>query len=177
MTDMTALRRWKDITITGDKATNRDVGKVFRIIEMDASRAERWAWRAIFAILQGTNEDDQLPAAAAMGSTAAMAIVGLRGLAKINSQTALELMDEMFEQCVRIVPDPKNNKSFGIERELVESDIQEVATRLQLRWEVFDMNWGFLKPAALSNFPGLAGFLNKFGGSPTAPMSQEPSML
>ena len=49
-------------------------------------------------------------------------------------------MAEMFK-CVRIYPDPRSHP--GVLRELVEDDIEEIATRVKLRMEVLNLHLGF----------------------------------
>ncbi|EBP8102013.1 hypothetical protein AOS06_03795 [Salmonella enterica] len=59
-------------------------------------------------------------------------------------EEARPLLDEMME-CIQFVPDPKNR---GIRRPLIEDDIEEITTRLNLRAEVFRLHVDFFSPAA-----------------------------
>ena len=128
------MRNTVDITIT---AAGRDAGKTFRLTEMSASAAETWAIRAFMAIAKGGMEiPDGIPQ-----SIAGIAILGFKALAGADYATAKPLMDEMMS-CVQILTDS------GIARKPVEEDIEEVATRLQLRKEVFELHTGFFARAA-----------------------------
>jgi hypothetical protein len=128
------MRNIADIQIT---AEGRDAGKTFRITELSASAAEDWAIRAFMAIAKGGMEiPDGVPA-----SIAGIAILGFRALAGMDAATAKPLLDEMMG-CVQFIT------SSGVVRRLVEEDIEEVATRLQLRKEVFEVHTGFFARAA-----------------------------
>ncbi|END8615764.1 TPA: hypothetical protein ACTL3K_004929, partial [Escherichia coli] len=118
-------RKEKFITIEGQ---GRDKGKVFHLTEMSASQAEWWAMRAIMAMGRGGVE---LPDDVRSLGMAALALEGLKALSKIPPDEARPLMDEMMD-CVQFVPDPKKR---SIRRPLVEEDIEEIITRLNLRAE------------------------------------------
>ena len=127
-------RNTADITITTE---GRDQGKTYRLTEMSASAAEDWAIRAFMAIAKGGAEiPDGIPQ-----SIAGIAILGFKALAGADYATAKPLLDEMMG-CVQVVT------SAGIARKPQEEDIQEVATRLQLRKEVFEVHTGFFARAA-----------------------------
>jgi hypothetical protein len=127
-------RNTADITITTE---GRDQGKTYRLTEMSASAAEDWAIRAFMAIAKGGAEiPDGIPQ-----SIAGIAILGFKALVGADYATAKPLLDEMMG-CVQVVT------SAGIARKPQEEDIQEVATRLQLRKEVFEVHTGFFERAA-----------------------------
>jgi len=133
-------RKKLDVTIS---AEGRDFGKVFRIHEMPASQAERWAIRAFLAMAKsGVDVPDDVADAGMAG----LAAFGLKALSGVSFELAGPLMDEMFE-CVKIVPDPKKPM---IERALIEDDIEEVKTRLYLRKEIFTLHTGFFSGAVPS---------------------------
>jgi len=73
-----------------------------------------------------------------------MARIGLGMLTKVDPVDAKPLLDELMK-CVKIIPDPSNR---NIVRSLVDSDIEEVSTRLKLRAEVFKLHVGFSQAAA-----------------------------
>jgi len=130
------MRNHADITIA---AEGRDKGKTFRVTEMSAAAAEDWAIRALMAIAKGGVEvPDGIPE-----SLAGIAILGFKALAGADYATAKPLLDEMMG-CVSVV------SSAGIVRGLMPDDIEEVATRLQLRKEVFEVHTGFFARAELS---------------------------
>ena len=112
----------------------RDKGKTFVLTEMPASKAEKWAMRAFLAISKsGVEVPDGLENTGFSG----IAKLGLTFISKLPYEVAEPLMDEMME-CVTIEP------SAGITRELIEDDIEEVATRIKIRMEVFKLHAGFL---------------------------------
>lgn len=126
------MRKTLDVTITGSPASNRDAGKVFRITEMPAAHAERWAGRALRALARS---GVPLPDDIEQAGMAELASVGFRALAGVEDATFDSLMDEIMG-CVS-VKEPK------LIRDLTEDDIEEVSTRLTLRLEVFQLITGF----------------------------------
>ncbi|QIC87507.1 hypothetical protein F0336_14055 [Serratia liquefaciens] len=124
--------------VTGTKG--RDEGKVFFIQEMPASKAEAWAIRCALAMAKGGVE---LPENFADLGMAGLAKVGLGLLAKVPFEEAKPLLDEIMT-CVQFVPDPQNH---AVKRHLIESDIEEVGTRLKLRAEVFNLHVDFITAA------------------------------
>lgn len=131
-------RKEIDYSVDGD---NRDTGKLFRITEMPATEAEWWAIRAGLAMAKnGVEVPDNI---ADMGMHE-MARIGFGMLAKVDPFDAKPLLDELMK-CVKIIPDPSNR---SIVRSLIDSDIEEVSTRLKLRAEVFKLHVGFSQAAA-----------------------------
>ncbi len=126
------MRKTLDVTITGSPASNRDAGKVFRITEMPAAHAERWAGRALRALARS---GVPLPDDIEQAGMAELASVGFRALAGVDDATFDSLMDDIMG-CVS-VKEPK------LIRDLTEDDIEEVSTRLTLRLEVFQLITGF----------------------------------
>jgi len=127
------MRKTLDVTImAGTPDTNRDHGKVFRITEMPAAHAERWAGRALRALARS---GVPLPDDIEQAGMAELASVGFRALAGVDDTTFDSLMEEIIA-CVS-VKEPK------LIRDLTEDDIEEVSTRLTLRLEVFQLITGF----------------------------------
>jgi len=127
------MRKTLDVTImAGTPDTNRDHGRVFRITEMPAAHAERWAGRALRALARS---GVPLPDDIEQAGMAELASVGFRALAGVEDATFDSLMDEIMG-CVS-VKEPK------LIRDLTEDDIEEVSTRLTLRLEVFQLITGF----------------------------------
>lgn len=132
-------RKTKVITITDE---GRDRGKVFLLTEMPARLGERWAARALLAAARA---DVNLPDGIAGAGMAGLAMLGLRAVSRMEFSEAEPLLDEMM-RCVTVMPDPAKNPSFT--RPLVDNgtdgdDIEEVATRLHLRSELFMLHTGF----------------------------------
>ncbi len=121
----------------------RDFGKVFVLTEMDTSRAEKWAFRALLALIGNGVE---LPDNFQRMGMAAMAEVGINALTGLSPEVAEPLLDQMFE-CVKIMPDSSN---AAVIRDLIEQDIEEVMTRIKLRIEVWKLHTDFLKAVAPS---------------------------
>jgi len=121
----------KEATFTAE--SGRDKGKQFHITEMSASQAESWAFRVLLAI---GNAGIEVPEGLAEQGMAGLMAVGYMNLLKIPYEAAKPLLDEMMS-CVQIVP------SAGIKRPLIEDDIEEVTTRLQLRKAVWNLHMDF----------------------------------
>lgn len=121
----------KETTFVAD--TGRDAGKQFVITEMSASQAENWAFRVILAV---GNAGIEVPEGLASQGMAGLMAIGYMNLLKIPFDAAKPLLDDMMG-CVQIVP------SANIRRALIEEDIEEVVTRLQLRKAVWGLHMDF----------------------------------
>lgn len=117
----------------------RDKGKKFYIQEMPAREAERWALRALLAM---SRHGVDIPESALEGGFASLAAAGLNLIGNISHDDADALMDKMLE-CVKFQPD--NHKLSP--RPLIETDIEEILTLINLRKEVFKLHADFLKAA------------------------------
>jgi hypothetical protein len=106
----------------------RDKSKVFLITEMSAAEAEDWALQAFFAIM---NAGIEIPDSIAEMGFAGIAAIGLKALGKVPFYMADPLL-----------------KKPSVVRALIDSDIEEAATRLKLKKAVFDLHTSFLKLAA-----------------------------
>lgn len=125
------------------KAAGRDTDKVFRIVEASAAHGEDWALRLFLAIARSGIE---IPENIANAGLAGVAFLTLNMLGRVRYEDAAPLLAEMMD-CVQIVPDPKR---MEVTRKLVDDDIEEVKTRLQLRREVAELHTGFSLADALS---------------------------
>lgn len=134
------MRKEKTITI-GD--SGRDRGKMFHLIEMSATRADKWARRAIGVLIKsGVDIPDD-----ALGSgLAGLAAIGIGALANVGTFEADAILDELMD-CVKIVPDPNHP---GVMRPLIEDDIEEVKTLYFIRAELFELHTGFSIPGLWS---------------------------
>ena len=128
----------KELTYTVDDE-GRDKGKQFRLREMPASQAERWAIRTVLAMGKAGVE---VPDYLAEQGMSGLAAVGLMNMTRIPFVDAEPLLAEMMDCVYRIEP--------AITRPLIEDDIEEVSTRLKLRKEVLDLHIGFFSPAGQS---------------------------
>jgi len=109
----------------------RDFGKVFVITEMSAWDAEQWATEAIFAMM---NAGVEIPEGIAEAGLAGLAALGISALTKVAYSQAKPLLDRMMS-CVQI--------QLAIIRPLIEDDIEEVSTLLELRKEVLNLHLSF----------------------------------
>src|SRR5690348_15347201 len=114
----------------------RDKGKVFKLTEMSAAQAERWAMRAFLAMARGGID---VPEDIASAGLAGIAVMGLKAVGAMQFADAETLMNEMFA-CVEAVPDPTKR---AITTQLFDESIEEVATRLYLRKRVFGLHVDF----------------------------------
>ena len=130
----------KTSTLTIDRE-GRDKGKTFVLTEMSAADAERWALRAFFALM---NTGVEIPADIAESGMAGIASMGLQAIGKLPYEAAEPLLADMWD-CVQIMPDPSKK---SVVRDLIEQDIEEVSTRLEIRKAVFDLHTGFFTDAA-----------------------------
>lgn len=139
-------RKTKTIVI---ESAGRDVGKMFYITELPASQAEAWATRALFMMM---NCGVEIPEDLLSAGLAGIAAIGIKSLSKVPYELARPLFDEMME-CIAIVPDPKQpavKRGYGGVGPMIEDDIEEVGTRLQLRKEVLSLHLDFFLSAAKS---------------------------
>jgi len=133
----------------------RDKGKKFRITEMSAMKAEKWARRAIFAafssgqasisglaekFVQDKNKD--LQEAERLGM-AYIADQGLQLIGRIPEEVADALYDELLA-CVKFLPDPKNQE---VEMSIDEDTCEDPQTLIKLRVKAFMLHVDFFQPA------------------------------
>lgn len=137
-------RQTLNYSVTDD---GRDAGKIYVLTEMSASQGERWAIRALMALMAG-NVD--IPDGYDQMGVAGLAEVGMKMLTGLKWEVAEPLLDEMW-QCVKFMPDPSKPH---IIRALFEEDIEEISTRLKLRAELLKMHADFLRAVAPSIFNG-----------------------
>jgi hypothetical protein len=132
-------RKTATVVIPAADTSNRDAGKSYLITEMSATQAEKWAMRALSALLRS---GVYVPDDVVKRGLAGIALVGIKGLMGLSFADAEPLMDEMFG-CIQRV-------EAAVTRPLVEDDIEEVTTRLRLRSEAFQLHTGFSPAAFLS---------------------------
>lgn len=154
----------KTATVTLGADAGRDEGKTFVITEMAATPAEKWAARALLAL---GHAGFNIPPDMAAAGMAAMALVGINSLMNVNWGEAEPLLDEMM-QCVRVKP-----SEMADPRPLIETDIEEVSTRVRLRKAVWDLHVDFSSAGAL--LTSLRAAATTFQGSSTTPTSPESS--
>jgi hypothetical protein len=136
------MRKTLEVTIS---AEGRDKGRVYLITEMPATQLEKWAARALLAL---ASSGVYIPEDVAQAGIAGIARLGLQMLGGIKFPEAEPLMDEMMA-CVQYRAIDRQHPDIP-PRPLNESDIEEVATRVQLRKEWFTLHTGFSIADALS---------------------------
>lgn len=132
-----------DGSVVGPPRPARDEGKTYYIREMDADRAEKWALRAFFALV---NAGAELPDGFEGAGMAGIAQMGFQALGQLKFEIVEPLWDEMFS-CVSFCPDVRVRETV---RPLLPEDTEEVTTRWLLRREVFDLHVGFSLPGVQS---------------------------
>jgi len=124
------MRNFKDIAIE----EGRDAGKIFRVTEMAASQAEKWAARVLLAMAKS---NVQIPKEAARQGIMGLASVGMSAFSGITWELAEPLLDEMFRCVTCILPEAPQG------RPIIESDIEEISTRFKLRMVWAEVQFGF----------------------------------
>jgi hypothetical protein len=146
-------RRTKTVTITtGTPDTNRDYNRRYLITEMSADKAERWAFRMLLALANASAkmpEDQLMSGLSGLNVTIPQLLVqGIRSLAGLRFEDAEPLLADMMA-CVQFVP-PGMEQGVPLAAGDA-SQIEEVSTRLALRYEVLQLHLGFSLADALSN--------------------------
>jgi hypothetical protein len=126
----------KQVEVVINDPASRDYNRRYVLTEMPASQGEKFAARCFLALAKSGAE---IPADVRNAGMAGLAVVGFQMLAGLEFADAAALMDEMMG-CVQYAYDPSN---AGAVRPLIEIDIEEVATRVRLRSEVFTLHTGF----------------------------------
>jgi hypothetical protein len=134
-------RRTATVTIT---AEGRDHGKTFLLTEKPATEGEEWVAEAFFAMMAaGVDIPEDIVSAGSAGFADRMLTMGFKGLQGIPWRSAQPLYMRLME-CVVVLPNPSDP---SVVRAIVESDTEEVATRLKLRLEVLKLHGGFTATA------------------------------
>lgn len=123
----------------------RDAGKTFVLTEMSPMRAEKWACRALCAII---NAGIDVPEELRGSGMAGIAAIGVHQILNFRFAEFEPLLDEMMG-CVRF---KMGGSSAPPPRALIEDDIDEVSTILKLRREVLLLHVGFLPAAVRSKW-------------------------
>lgn len=148
----------------------RDKGKHFLLTELPAKQGEDWAVRFFLSLARsGVEVPDDIMQAGMAG----VAVVGFRMFSAMGFADARELLTEMFT-CIRAVGDPMRAEATTralVDRGAEGDDIEEIATRWQLRQEVFGLHVDFSKLGALLKSVGAPGA----NTSPTTGTSPAPS--
>lgn len=148
------MRKVIDVTITAQNAPSadgRDNGKMFRITEMSAYDAEKWAMRANMAVLPKLSQEispeiiEQIQAAPGMLTLQRIGIL----LGSLDFIETERLMDELIEKCVQYIPDPSRHEIVRPIGLAGAQDIEEAATYACLRREAMGLHSNFILVASL----------------------------
>lgn len=126
----------------------RDKGKFYLLTEMSSFRAERWATRAFNGMARS---NVQIPDTVIGSGIVGVWVMGVKMLFAMDFSICEDLLEEMMS-CVQHMPDQtKPDILRPISGPLsIETDIEEVRTRLRLREEVFALHTDFTPAEALS---------------------------
>lgn len=148
----------------------RDLGKTFVLREMPAAVAERWATRALLTLARS---GVQLPDDIEKAGWAGMALMGFQALSQARFEEIQPLLDEMW-QCVSFRSDPRHpdvlRPLFWGNPDGEGADIDEVATMLRLRAEIFNLHAGFSLPGV-----GSTSSISTISTSGDSPSTRTPS--
>lgn len=137
-------QRTKEVTITKE---GRDKGKTFRIFELRAYYADRWARRALSLIGKGALEAKNEIQASGMAAIWAM---GIQALVYVEDNDAIDkLLDEMYA-LIEIKEEMAQRDIIGWRQVDILNDIAEVETIFTLRQEVLQLHVNFSMLGATS---------------------------
>jgi len=140
-------RRVNEITIT---EAGRDQGLTFRITEMPARAAEKWATRLLLAFFRNGIIDENVLGSGWGGLMQVGANAVVRGIGVVDFRGEIEpLLDEMLT-CIEFVPDPRRPEIPA--RTLLAEEPEEVTTLVRLRTEWVALHMGFSSASALWTF-------------------------
>lgn len=137
------MRKTKEIKI---ETANRDQGKRFRITEISACAQERWATRAVMALLNsGLELPKGISAEDLQGSSGLAKILGMgvKALSNVKYEYAEPLYAELLK-CVEYLGIQGDTVSRPLTEETADEVIEEVTTVLLLRKEVLKLHFDFL---------------------------------
>lgn len=137
------MRKTKEIKI---ETANRDQGKRFRITEMSACAQERWATRAVLALLNsGLELPEGITAEDLQGSSglAKVLSMGVKAFANIKYEYAEPLYAELLK-CVEYLGTQGEAVSRPLDEQTADEVIEEVTTLFTLRKEVLSLHFDFL---------------------------------
>lgn len=147
----------------------RDKGKAFLLTEMNAFRAEKWAGRALCAMI---NAGIQIPDEMAGSGMAGIAAVGVSQIMNFRFAEFEPLLDEMLT-CIQTMEDGKDPSHV---LPLEADDVADLTTILKLRREVLILHLGFLPTEVRSK---LTSVIQQMGSrnaqtspAPSTPLSQ-----
>ena len=119
----------------------RDAGKVFLVMEMPCSKAEKWFGRALCAMLSGKIPAD-VRELAKTSATAAFMRVMQAGLHSLKWEVAEPLYDDLLPQ-IYVLPQGKAEARIQLKPTNIDAHVQDFATMYRLRGAVLELSLGF----------------------------------
>lgn len=138
------MRKTKEIKI---ETANRDQGKRFRITEMPARQLERWATRAICALLNSGAELPEGIEAEDLQGTVGMAKIvslGIKAFAQVKYELAEPLYGELLS-CCEYLGTGAESISRPLSDDNADEVIEEMSTLFTLRKEAFNLHFSFFE--------------------------------
>ena len=128
-----------------------DKGKMFAILKMKAEPLEDWGARLFLGLARSKVD---IPEGIEEAGIAGLLRYGLSGaFSQLHIDDLRPLLAEMMD-CVQCIPDPSHPDFM---RPLVENDIEEVTTRLELRADWIYLHTGFSIPGVTSSLTPASG--------------------
>lgn len=140
-------RKTKTVTIE----SGRDQGKSFLITEMPVTKADKWANTALLAMMRGGVDVGNVNFGSIRGAITGESIdptggmlelakVSIAGLGNVTEEVGQELLDQLIDDCVQVIP------SGGSARSLlsIDEEIEDIKTLWTLRKEAFLLHIDFL---------------------------------
>jgi len=127
----------------------RDAGKSFLLTEMSADQGERWATRLILALANAGSDlpegilDTGMAGVATISGALVLSLQHLRGL---RYEAVAPLLDEMMK-CIQYQPNGTLPGGQPLPPQALFTEpncqIEEITTRVKLRWEVLRLHVDF----------------------------------
>ena len=129
---------------------SRDNGRDFLIVEMSAIKSEKWATKALLAIVaSGADIGDDVNV---NGGIQELAKVGIKALTGLKYEFVEPLMDEMMS-CWHYLRTPGDTTARqALNTGNCDNYIEEVSTFLKLRSETLSIHLGFSVAGKISDF-------------------------
>lgn len=147
-------RKTKVVTIE----SGRDQGKSFLITEMAVTKADKWANRALLAMMRGGVDVGNINFSSIqatitgqdidpMGGMLEIARISIAGLGNVTEEVGQELLDQLINDCVQVIP------TGGSARQMlsIDDEIECPKTLWKLRKESFLLHIDFLAEGSSQN--------------------------
>lgn len=147
-------RKTKVVTID----SGRDQGKSFLITEMAVTAADKWANKALLAMMRGGVDVGNINFSSIqatitgqnidpMGGMLEIARISIAGLGNVTEEVGQELLDQLINDCVQVIP------TGGSARQMlsIDDEIECPKTLWKLRKESFLLHIDFLAEGSSQN--------------------------